>query len=274
MPTKSKTNRKTRNNRKTRKMKGGFWCIFEKHFGQYYNQNCRPGIIQYSNNYYYFSNFANNEYTLFCYKPHVFKHFDDLYDITPTIRIVNPVNRYGRYYMPYSFKKPPGNLNDFKDALENFIVKNGITYTKLLDTISDEAILDSDSNISIIEDSTDNNRRVKIYWQKKKKPVLLPKILRENTTQSEYDEKYKFCIQIVSLVAEISPKYSIKQDTNDNTFRRRNTVIERSVDEIIPNNDQHSLSQIARRDSMIRKRKRIINLYNELPESNALISNI
>ena len=107
---------------------------------------------------------------------------------------------------------------------------------------------------------------------KKKKPVILPKILRGNTTQTVYNERYDFCIQIVSLVAVNSPKYSKQQDTNDNTFQRRITVRETSVDEDIPSKNKQSLNQIARRDSMIRKRN-IQNLYNELPESNALISN-
>jgi hypothetical protein len=174
--------------------------------------------------------------------------------------------------MPYSFSSPPGNLNDFKDALESFIVNNEITYTKLLDTISTQANYNDENNLSIIEDLTHNNRRVKIYWQKKRKPVYLPKILRGNTTQTDYNERYNFCIQIVSLVAVNSPNYGRQRDTyeNRNTHIMRQNSLQNDV--IIPNNDQQSLDQIAKRDSMIRKRN-IINLYNELPESNALISN-
>jgi hypothetical protein len=302
MPAKSKTNRKTRNNRKTRKMKGGYWCIFEKNFGSY-SKNCQPGIIEFSKNYYYFSNHdvVNNEYTLFCYRPHVFKHFDDLYSsIIPTIDIVNPKTvditypNGGYYYMPYSFFNPPGNLKVFKDALESFIVNNRITYTKLLDTIVSEATKNEDYNISIILDSTNNNsRQVEIYWQKKKKPIILPRILSENNiNQRDYDEKYKFCIQIVSLVAIPSQNYTIKRDTKDingrkpninsrktnsknpNTNSRKMTK-QNSADEKndvpIPVNYQHSLDQFARRDSMIRRRRRHIqDLYNELPESDAL----
>jgi hypothetical protein len=209
MPTKSKTNRKTRNNRKTRKMKGGYWCIFENRENTDCSNNPIDGI-EMSPLYYYFLHKDNSgELTLFAYRPHVFKHFDDFFQkLIPLDTITN--KQFNDYII---FKKKPNerpeNLQEFIDKLNRFFTYWDLSYSKLLKTRYFKPRYPTDNNTSIIVIKGKNEDLFyEILWQKKRKPKKQSEQFEDKLTEYNIDyNKVNTCIQIVSI-------RKIKKNTN------------------------------------------------------------
>ena len=225
MSTKTKTNKKTRNNRKTRKTKGGYWCIFENKL----DSRCKPINPVYDSGYYYYylNEDTFGEKTLFAYKPHVFKHFDELYPLTiPEKNIVSVKNKYFRdtntYRDIFNIKfhvdksKRPRNLQVFIDLLNEFIKKNNLSYTKLLTTIVKKSVTQIDHNISVFRDSLGHTE---IWWQKKNKPTTVPKQVNNIINQQTYNFEIRYCIQIIHI-----HDYDRNPTTNNRSFEYQTPI--------------------------------------------------
>jgi len=235
MPTKNKTNRKTRNNRKTRKMKGGFWCIFENK----YDSKCQPLNPVYDSGYYYYylNKDTFGEKTLFAYRPHIFKHFDEFYPFTkPERNIVSVKNKFfpreNAYRNIFNIKfhvdklNRPGNLQVFINLLNEFIKKNNLSYTKLLTTIIKKSATQEDHNISIFRDSLGHTE---IWWQKKKRPATVPRQVNDTIDQRTYNSEIKYCIQITHI-----HDYDRNPTTNNRSYEYRNPTPYSSTKPPIP----------------------------------------
>jgi len=209
MPTKSKTNRKTRNNRKTRKMKGGYWCIFENRENTDCSNNPIKGI-EMSRYYYYLYKDSSGELTLFAYRPHAFKHLDDFStnDGLSSSPIPIPFNTIATTFgnrKKIIFKKDPTtrpyNLQDFIDLLNEIFQHLDLSYSKLLKTRYFKPRNSKDNNTSIIENNINNiNVIYEILWQKKYIPRITPQQIVEQLVN--YNIGYNnvtTCIQIVSI---------------------------------------------------------------------------
>jgi hypothetical protein len=199
------TKRKTKNNRKTRKIKGGFWCTFENKI----EPKCHHVNPVYDSGfyYYYLNEDTSGEKTLFAYKPHVFKHFDEFYPYTkPDQDIVSVKNKFfpkeNVYRDTYNISfhvdksKRPGNLQVFIDLFNEFIEKNDLSYAKLLATIVKKTRDSTKYNVSVIRDSLG---RTEIWWQKKQKPSTLPKQINNIIDQKTYNFEINYCIQIIHI---------------------------------------------------------------------------
>jgi len=187
---------KTKNNRKTRKMKGGYWCMFERYDLNdplSHNTFCEPRPIKYSRRYY----FHYNLNTLFAYKPHVFKHFDELNpQLIPNIDILNPIDSDGNYYMPVSNSDPPGNLGYFIDEMNHFIDRNRLSYDKLLNTIKD-TLIDKTNKSHIVD--TDGTM-IEIWWiLKPDKPMLIPRSLSDQGMDQATYNNIRNSLQITHI---------------------------------------------------------------------------
>ena len=211
MPTKSKTNRKTRNNRKTRKMKGGYWCIFENRENTDCSNNPIKGIEMSVYYYYYLYKDNSGELTLFAYRPHVFKHFDDFFpNLIPLDTITK--KQFNDYII---FKKKPNerpeNLQEFIDKLNRFFTYSDLSYSKLLKTryFKPRPRYPTDNNTSIIVIKGKNEDLFyEILWQKKRKPKKKSEQFEDKLREYNIDyNKVNTCIQIVSI-------RKIKKNTN------------------------------------------------------------
>ena len=205
------TKRKTKNKRKTRKIKGGFWCMFEHKD----NQDCLPEnpVISSVYYYYYLNEDTFGEKTLFAYKPHVFKHFDEIFpNLKPLPEIANfettGIHR-GSYRIKFhkDSENRPGNLQRFIYTLNNYIDENDLSYTKLLATNTKKSSRDDENNISVFLDS--NGVQIEIWWQKKKRPKELPFQINRSIDETTYKSEINYCIQITHI-----------HDYDDNKNRR------------------------------------------------------
>jgi hypothetical protein len=209
------TKRKTKNNKKTRKIKGGFWCMFEHEK----NQNCLPINPVHASSYYYYFLYEDTfgEKTLFAYKPHIFKHFDEIYpNIIPEEKIA-VLELTGRFRGSYRIKfhknseNRPGNLQAFIDEFNEYIRKNDLSYTKLLATNNTKSKTMDSNNKSVILDS--DKKEVEIWWQKKKKPIKKPLQIIELIDDETYNSKINYCIQITHI-----HDYDINKDKNNRSL--------------------------------------------------------